>query len=429
MTMKYKFTNANLVLKGEYQIPGDKSISHRIIIIASLLNGNTIIKNLSLGEDVSHTIKALKLLGVDISQKAGDIEIIGKGLEAEFCGGQKLYLGNSGSSARMLTGLLAPYNIITEINGDKSLNKRPMQRVLEPLSKMGVKFVATNTKTLPLTIIGNSNLSDIDYVMEIASAQVKSALLLAALRKNNITITEPKKSRNHTELMLRYFGADIEIREKYIILNGNKELYAKGEYIVPSDPSSAAFLAVAAILIPGSKIILKNININPTRIGLYIILQKMGAKISFTNQNEKFNEKIADINVEYSENLQSMNVGIDYVPSMIDEYPILAIAAAHAEGVSRFEGLDELKFKESNRLVAIYEQLQQCGIKMNIGDNWLEISGNRDNITMPKNLKTYGDHRIAMSLIILAASIKKDIILDDVSCINTSFPEFFRLFS
>jgi 3-phosphoshikimate 1-carboxyvinyltransferase len=427
--MKFNFGQNDFSLQGEYIVPGDKSISHRIVIIASILNGVTIIKNLSDGEDVKHTINCMKLLGVDISGNFSDLKIVGKGLSHEFTNNNDIYLGNSGSSARMITGLLAGYDVINKISGDNSLNKRPMKRITEPLTKMGAKFLtAKDNNSMPLSIIGNSNLNDINYVMPVASAQVKSALLLAALRKNNITITETTKSRDHTELMLKYFDADIKMIDKNIILNGGKELVAKGEYIVPADPSAAAFLAVAATLIPHSKITIKDVNINPTRIGFYKILQKMGANIIFTNQRNIFNEDIADINVEYNANLTSVHVGIDYVPSMIDEYPILAIAAAHAKGTSRFDGLDELKFKESNRLVAIYEQLKQCGIEMQIGDNWLEIMGS-SNITMPDNFETYQDHRIAMSLIILAAIQKKSVMLNNIDCISTSFPGFIDIFS
>lgn len=415
----------NTPLSGLIKIPGDKSISHRILMLASQIEAVTEIHNLSSSIDVKRTSNILKILGVKITKRADIYRVHGSKLGSNFIAPNKtLYMGNSGTSCRLLMGLLGSHAFTYHIKGDKSLSSRPMRRVMEPLSMMGIDFKSANY-LLPCIMQGKENLSSISYHLAIASAQVKSAILLAAINIVGTTkINGNLKSRDHTELMLDYMGADILIGDNQISINGGKELKSIDKYVVAGDPSSAAFLVVACLCIPGSHIIIRDVNINHYRTGIYDVLIQMGADIKFCNYRVVQNEKIADIEVRYSK-LVGVEISSSVAPSLIDEYPILSVACAHADGVTRILGVGELKYKESNRLEAICSGLTKCGVKVEYGDDWYVIHGTNQNITGDATIRTMGDHRIAMAFTILGMISSNPIVIDEVESIKTSFPEFF----
>ena len=431
--MKIKSNPIQKPLKGSVEIPGDKSISHRSLIIPSISKGKSIISNILESEDVSNTLKALKLLNIKIVKKNKKIIIYGKGFKSLKKPNKKLYFGNSGTTARLMTGLLAGQNFNTKITGDKSLLKRPMGRIINPLLKMGAKFKSTNKK-LPYTILGNPNLKKITYRMPVASSQIKSGIILACLNiKGRTKIIESSITRDHTELMLKNFKANISIvkknSKKIIIINGTKELKATNINI-PGDFSSASFFIVAGLLIKGSKILLKKINLNPTRTGLIKALSKMGANIKISKTKTINGEKIGDISVKYTK-LIGCTLNKKIVPTMIDEYPILAIAAANATSPSKFKGLKELRVKESNRLIAIKENLTKFGIKCHIENNDMTIYPKKNINEIKKDIiiDSKKDHRIAMAFIVFGMLGSKKVIIKDAEFINTSFPTFIKEFN
>ena len=411
-------------INGQPKIPGDKSISHRSIIIPSISNGICEIKNILKSEDVMHTINALKNMGVIIEEDGSILLVHGKGLNSLKKPKNDIYLGNSGTSARLLTGLLSAQNFDSVLTGDNSLSKRPMKRIADPLSKMDAKIFTTNG-SLPIYIKG-SNLISNEIVLKIPSAQIKSGILLASLNTKGTTIiTENKVTRNHTEIMLKSFGADITIKEyenkKILKIKGKKELTSKN-IDVPNDLSSSAFFIVSALINEKSHIILKNINNNPSRNGVILALKKMGAKITLLNERLSNNENICDIEVKSSD-LTGCELGPEFADLMIDEYPILAVAASFASSPSLFRGLKELKVKESDRLRLIFLNLQNCGINCKVEEDNLFIYPSKKYNVNTNIIQTDYDHRIAMAFAIMGTKIGP-LKIQDSDSINTSFPNF-----
>lgn len=425
----------NRPLKGDLIIPGDKSISHRSLIFASLANGKSLIYDILEGEDVVKTAQALRSMGVDIEKRQDGVwEVNGVGICGLLEPKDVLDMGNSGTSTRLLMGLVSAFNFKSFFTGDDSLKKRPMKRVFDPITQIGAQVHSRSNNTLPALIIGTNNPIPLNYTMNVASAQIKSAILLAAINTSGVTtIIEPEKCRDHSEIMMRSLGLDIKSEDiaiegkigTKITFRGNQQFDGK-IFKVPGDISSAAFLIVAALINEGSDIIIRNVGLNPLRDGIVRTLLEMGGDISFLNERLESGEKVADIRVKYSQ-LKGIDVPASYAPSMIDEYPILSIAASFAKGKTRMNGIEELKVKESNRLNAINEGLNICGVKTNIGDDFLEVFGD---FKQPDNLveiKTYMDHRIAMSFLIMGLKLKNGLKIDDSLMINTSFPGFVDL--
>ena len=416
-------------INGTIKIPGDKSISHRSIIIPSISKGISEIKNILMSDDVMHTLDAFKSLGVKIINANNKIIIHGMGLNSLSKAKKNIYLGNSGTSARLLTGLLASQPFITTLEGDKSLTSRPMKRIIDPLKIMGAKF-DNKSGTLPLTIIGNK-LKSSKIEIEIPSAQIKSGLILAAINTKGVSnIVERNITRDHTENMLESFGADIDIKkngsETSIIINGKQELISKN-IDVPSDLSSSAFFIVAALINEGSKISMSNININPTRDGILKALKKMGANINIKNFRTLSGEIVADIDVEYSK-LSGCELDAEMAKLMIDEYPILSVAAAFANGPSLFKGLKELKVKESDRLELIKLNLNNCGCECEVINDDLLIKPSKNYKLLDNNIRTDFDHRIAMAFTVMGSKIG-GLFIEDAESINTSFPNFINIFN
>ncbi len=409
-------------LKGHITVPGDKSISHRALMIGSQTIGKVTITGLLEGEDVLHTADALKKLGVRIDRMSeSHYEVYGVGIGGFTPPKEPLYFGNAGTGSRLMMGLLASYPFETTFTGDASLSKRPMKRVITPLKLCGAQF-KEDRGTLPLTMRGIFPAMPIEYTLPVASAQVKSAALLSGLNiPGHTVVVEPTPTRDHTERMLKYLGADIRVEGTKITLVGKPELKAK-PIQVPADPSSAAFLIAAALMVPGSKLTIGHVCLNPHRTGLFTTLKEMGAKIDYANQRDIAGEPVADIHIEYSK-LKGVTVPADRAPSMIDEYPILAAIAATAEGTTKMLGLEELKVKESNRLKAIFDGLKTCGVDAVMGEDWLEVKGGK----VPgggKPVETHMDHRIAMAFLVLGLTAEKSVTVDDARFIATSFPGF-----
>jgi len=414
-------------INGIAKIPGDKSISHRSIIIPSISKGLTEIKNILKSEDVIRTMNAFKSMGVKIEEKNNNILIYGNGLNSLCKPKEKINLGNSGTSARLLIGLLSAQNFESYLYGDNSLMNRPMDRIINPLKKMGANIHSKNNK-LPITIKG-TKLKNIKYELNIPSAQVKSGITLAALFTDKQTeIIEKHITRNHTEIMLELFDADIDIKKigynNHIIIKGNKQLSSKNINI-PSDLSSAAFFIVAALINNNSKIEIQNTNLNPTRNGFLTAISKMGGKITIKNKKQINGEIIGDLYVEHSI-LKGCKLERNIANLMIDEFPILAVAAAFANSPSIFKGLEELKIKESNRLELIKENLTNCGIYCESKNNELFIDPTKKIDFKSNIIKTNYDHRIAMAFAIMGTKLDKELIILDAESINTSFPSFIK---
>ncbi|MCO5063934.1 MAG: 3-phosphoshikimate 1-carboxyvinyltransferase [Rhizobiaceae bacterium] len=420
-------------LSGTARVPGDKSISHRSFMFGGLASGETRITGLLEGEDVMRTGEAMKAMGAAISRQGDEwvIQGVGNGclLEPE----SPLDFGNAGTGSRLTMGLVGTYDMRTTFIGDASLSKRPMGRVLDPLRLMGVQVVdAMPGDRMPLTLHGPKHAAPIEYRVPMASAQVKSAVLLAGLNAPGITtVIEPVMTRDHTEKMLKGFGADLEVDTdaqgvRYIRIAGQGKL--TGQTIsVPGDPSSAAFPLVAALIVPGSDIVIENVLMNPTRTGLILTLQEMGGNIELLNQRSAGGESVADLRVRSSE-LKGVTVPPGRAPSMIDEYPVLAVAASFAEGETLMEGLDELRVKESDRLAAVARGLEANGVDCTEGKDSLSVRGLPGGKGLGGGLvATHLDHRIAMSFLVMGLAAEKPVAVDDRSMIATSFPEFMDL--
>ena len=425
-----KTSKINNGLKGIVDIPGDKSISHRSIIIPSISKGTAEITNILKSEDVLNTIDAFKKMGVNIESKSNKIIIKGKGLSSLIKPKNDIYLGNSGTSARLLIGLLSNQNFETNLTGDKSLSSRPMKRIIEPLKSMGAN-ISSNNGNLPINIKGK-NLKKIKYEIPVPSAQVKSGIILAALNtEGESEIIENTITRDHTEIMLKSFGADINIirenESKIIKIKGKKELESKN-IVIPSDLSSSAFFIVASLINQNSLLKLKNININPTRDGILRALDLMGGNIKIENKRFINHELIADIEVK-SSNLKGCELNKNMAKLMIDEYPILSVAASFASSPSIFRGLKELKIKESDRLELIRINLENCGVKCKVIEDDLFIYPQKNYSIKNNIIRTDYDHRIAMSFAVFGTKIKDELIIEDSESINTSFPNFLKKFN
>ncbi len=426
-------------LSGEATVPGDKSISHRALIMGALSVGKTAITGLLTGDDVLRTAHTMAALGAGVEEAAGPDgksvwTVQGRGIGGLSAPQDVLDMGNSGTGARLISGLLSAYPFTSVLTGDASLRRRPMDRIIKPLSATGAKFNTSEGGRLPMTITGASLPLPLAYDSPVASAQVKSAVLLAGLHAPGLTtVTEPSASRDHTERMFRYFGVEVEVGPapgmgagayKASII-GQPELTGR-PVTVPGDPSSAAFLVVAALIVPGSHLIIRNVGVNPLRTGLFTTLQEMGADVAFLNPREEAGEPVADLEIKSSA-LKGIVVPAARAPSMIDEYPILAVAAAFAEGETRMEGLGELRVKESDRLTVMEKNLAACGVSARVSGDALIVRGGapegNTTVTIPVNL----DHRIAMSFLVLGMAGNRPIAVDDSSAIGTSFPGFIPL--
>ncbi len=421
-------------LRGRIRVPGDKSISHRALMLASQALGTTTIHGLLEGEDVLHTAAALRALGVDITKhEDGSWSVKGVGIGGLQAPGVALDMGNAGTGARLMMGLCAPYPYEITFTGDASLSKRPMERVMAPLREMGARFTAQEGGRLPITMTGAKMPMPIEYTMPVASAQVKSAILLAAINTPGVTIIHEKEAtRDHSERMLSYFGIPVTSEKQpggstKIALRGQpKQTFMTRAFRVPGDPSSAAFPLVAALITPGSEVTVEEVCLNPLRTGLFTTLREMGADLTIHNEREIGGEPVGDITARHSR-LRAVEVAETRAPSMIDEYPILAMAAAVAEGRSVFRGLAELRVKESNRLAAIIAGLHQVGVEaVEDGDN-LILYGRGQPPAGGGTITSHYDHRIAMSFLVLGLVAARPITVDDGRAIATSFPDFITL--
>lgn len=419
-------------LRGNIRIPGDKSISHRSFMFGALASGETRITGLLEGEDVLHTGNAMQAMGALIRKEDDTWIIQGTGNGCLLQPDQPLDFGNAGTGARLIMGLVGTYDMETTFIGDTSLSKRPMGRVLDPLRLMGVQVNAAQGGRLPVILHGPRTAAPITYRVPMPSAQVKSAVLLAGLNTPGITtVIEPVITRDHTEKMLRGFGADLEVEvtvsgERTIRLAGQGSL--KGQIIdVPGDPSSAAFPLVAALLVPGSDITIHNVLMNPTRIGLFFTLQEMGADITLLNERITGGEHVADLRVRSSQ-LKGIRVPPERAPSMIDEYPVLSVAAAFAEGKTVMTGIEELRVKESDRLAAVAAGLKANHIPCKEGADYLIIEGHPPGKGFGGGtVATHLDHRIAMSFLVMGLATEHGVTIDDSTMIATSFPQFINL--
>jgi 3-phosphoshikimate 1-carboxyvinyltransferase len=422
-------------LSGTVRIPGDKSISHRSLMLGGLASGETRISGLLEGEDVLHTGRAMQAMGAKIRKDGEQWIVNGSGNGALLAPEAPLDFGNAGTGVRLAMGLVGVYDFESAFVGDASLSKRPMGRVLDPLREMGVQVTAGEGDRLPVTLRGPRTPSPISYRVPMASAQVKSAVLLAGLNAPGITtVIEPVATRDHTERMLQGFGAGLSVETdgdgvRTIRLEGRGKL--TGQVIdVPGDPSSTAFPLVAALIVPGSDVTIRNVLMNPTRTGLILTLQEMGADIEMLNARLAGGEDVADLRARHSD-LRGVTVPPERAPSMIDEYPVLAVAACFAEGTTTMAGLEELRVKESDRLSAVADGLKLNGADCDEGRDCLVVRGRPGGKGLGSaaggQVTTYLDHRIAMSFLVMGLASEHPVTVDDATMIATSFPEFMDL--
>ena len=417
-------------IKGTYFPPGDKSISHRILILAGQAIGKSKISNLLEGEDVINTLNAMKLLGVQIIKKEKKFYVFGIPPGGLIQPNKTINFGNSGTGIRLISGLISSNNIEANLIGDKSLSTRPMKRVTDHLSRIGAKIKMKKNTYPPIQIKGTSNAIPLNFNIIIPSAQIKSAIMLSALNTNGtVKIKEFKSTRDHTENMLKSMGYNIKVKEtnkyRFIEMKNNKELKSI-TYNVPGDPSSAAFFITAACMKPGSKLIVKNILFNKTRIGFIKTLKAMGGNIKITSKRKINDELIVDLKINQNKILKSTTLTPEEIPLQIDEIPILSIAASFAKGLTIFKGLKELTVKESNRLLLIHENLKRIGVVSRIKNYDLYIYGNPDFKDGGAVIRHDDDHRIFMSFFIANIICKKNNIIEDKSCVKTSYPTFFK---
>ena len=418
-------------LSGQAGVAGDKSISHRALMFGALAVGTTDITGLLEGEDVLRTAAAMRALGAEVEQLApGQWRVSGRGVGGLTEPADVLDMGNSGTAARLLLGLLSGHPLFAVMTGDASLRRRPMKRVTDPLSATGAQFWTREGGRLPLAVRGATDPLPLDYRLPVASAQVKSACLLAGLCAPGITrVVEPEPTRDHTENMLRHFGAVVAVEDtaegRVVRLDGQPELKA-APISVPGDPSSASFPLVAALLVPGSRISLTQIGLNPLRTGLFTTLREMGAALKIENARIEGGEAVGDIIGEYTA-LKAVDVPPGRAPSMIDEYPILAVAASFAQGTTRMRGLAELRVKESDRLAATAALLEANGAKVSIEGDDLLVHGTGAPPAGGGLVTTHMDHRIAMAALVMGLATQSPVTVDDASFIDTSFPGFAAL--
>lgn len=424
--MRNKLVDKNTMgLKGEITIPADKSISHRAVMFSSLAKGQSVIENFSKGADCLSTLSVFKLLGVDAEFQGEKTLIINScGL---FAPKTELYCGNSGTTMRLMSGILAGQNFDSILTGDESLSKRPMARVIEPLRLMGANINGEekaindkNVTTAPLKIIG-TRLKGIDYVSKLASAQVKSCILLAGLfAEGKTSFVEPHISRNHTELMLEYLGANISCDKNKTTVE-KSQLQPKTISVV-GDISSAAFFIVAGLIVKGSDIILKNVGLNPTRTGILDVVQKMGGNVEILDEKTVSNELVGDLRVKYS-NLSGCTIEGDMIPRLIDELPVIAVLATQAEGTTVIKDASDLRNKESDRIKAVVAELKKIGASIEETPDGFIIEG-KGKLAGGATVETYHDHRLAMSLYVAGLICEKPVLINEFDWVNISFPEF-----
>ncbi len=412
-------------LKGEIVLPGDKSISHRSVLFAAIAEGDTVIKGFLTGEDTINTAKAVQSLGIAVEGiGSGSLIVHGKGLDGLREPSDILDLGNAGTGMRLLAGLLAGQDFFSVLTGDQYLRKRPMARIVDPLRLMGAVIDGrAGGRMAPLAIRGAGGRTQaIDFVSPVASAQVKSALLLAGLYGEGVTsISEPSKSRDHTERMLRFFGVEVKEKGMLVALRGRQVLRPRGQIEIPSDISSAAFFLVASSIVPGSNLLIRNVGVNPTRTGIIDILQAMGADITLENRREQAGEPVADIRVRYRK-LRAARIGGDLIPRAIDEIPVLSVAASCAEGTTTISDAAELRVKESDRIATIAVELRRMGVAVRELPDGMAITG-ADSLNGAV-CESHGDHRIAMSMAVAGLAARTDSVIRDAGWIDTSFPGF-----
>ncbi len=420
-------------LSGVAEVPGDKSISHRSLILGALAVGETRISGLLEGQDVLDTARAMRAFGAEVvDHGGGNWSVHGMGVGGFAEPDQVIDCGNSGTSVRLIMGAMATSPITATFTGDASLNRRPMARVTDPLEMFGARAVGRSGGRLPMTIVGAFDPVPLRYELPVASAQVKSAVLLAGLNAPGETVViERTPTRDHTERMLAGFGARIAVEEgaagRVITLTGQPELQPQ-EIVVPRDPSSAAFPVCAALIVPGSDVLVPGIGLNPTRAGLFATLREMGADLTYENERDEGGEPVADLRARFSPDMEGIEVPPERAASMIDEYPILSVVAANARGVTVMRGVKELRVKESDRIDAMARGLRANGIDVAEGEDWWSVEGHgAGGVPGGAEVETRLDHRIAMSFLVLGMAARAAVSLDDGAPIATSFPTFRKL--
>ena len=412
-------------LKGEIYVPGDKSISHRAIMFSSIAKGNTLIKGFLKAEDTMSTVKCFENMGVEILLKKEDVLVKGVGKYGLNAPTQILNVGNSGTTMRLISGILAGQKFESNLDGDNSIRKRPMKRIIDPLSQMGAVFEAQGGNFAPFKIKGRE-LQGITYDMPIASAQVKSAIILAGLyAKGETKIIETIKTRDHTERMLKSMGVDLKVDKNQIVVK-NSDLYTADEILVPRDISSGASFMVAASILKGSEIILKDMILNETRSGILEVMKNMGAKLEILDEKLVCNEKIGDVKVSYSKELHGCDISSDIIPSLIDEIPIIALLASQAEGITKIRGASELRVKESDRIKTTVSNLRLMGVDIEELEDGMIIKG-KTNLKASSELKAGLDHRIGMMLSIASLLEGQNSKISGLDSVKTSFPNFFEI--
>jgi len=415
-------------LCGEISLPGDKSISHRVVFIGSIAKGETVGTNFLKAEDTLHTASAMSGMGIDISIKEKDIKISGKGLAGLRKPAKPLYLGNSGTTMRILPGIIAGQNFEATLTGDESLETRPMKRVIDPLTAMGVRIVSKKGNGLAPLVIKPGSIRPAEHLIKVASAQVKSCILFAGLYPQGITaVTEPYASRDHTERMLEFCGAKISKKGLTVSVEGKRELLGK-KFFIPGDISSAAFFIGAASILEGSDVTIREVGLNPTRLGFLNTLLKMGADIAIENKTSAV-EPYGDVRVRKA-NLRGVTIERKDVPFLIDEVPILAVLAAHARGRSVIKGISELRVKETDRIFSMTENMKRMGADIKTEGENLIIEGRiaRNGKRLKRaSIDSFNDHRTAMAMTVAALASDGECNIKNVSSVNTSFPEFFGI--
>jgi 3-phosphoshikimate 1-carboxyvinyltransferase len=412
-------------LKGDITLPGDKSLSHRSVMLAAIADGDTAITGFLTGEDTLNTLRAVRMLGIGVDETGpGVYSVHGRGLDGLSEPSDALDLGNAGTGIRLLAGLLAGQRFFSVLTGDQYLRKRPMGRITEPLRRMGAIIDGREGgKFAPLAIRGaGERTMPIEFTSPVASAQVKSAVLLCGLFADGVTsVTEPSRSRDHTERMLGFFSADVTEEGLRVSVKGRQRLRPKGVLHIPADISSAAFFIVAASIVPGSDITARNVGVNPTRTGILDILAEMGADIAFENRREQAGEPVADIRVRYRK-LRGVRIGGDMIPRTIDEIPVLCVAAAYADGTTIISDARELRVKESDRIAAMAAELGKLGASVRELPDGMEITGK--SALDGGVCESHGDHRVAMSIAVAGLAARGNTTVKDTEWIDTSFPGF-----
>lgn len=413
----------NSKFTGNITVPGDKSITHRALMLGALAEGTTFIKSPLISADTLRTFENMRQLGAEVKRIGDDFEVTSKGHQSLQSPSEILYTGNSGTTTRLLTGLVAGLEQINAvIEGDETIAKRPMDRVVIPLSEMGAKINLKEDKFPPISI-QPAKIKPLEYHMPIASAQVKSAVLFTGLFQDGQTIVhETHPSRNHSEIMMAQFGADIKVSDKTVILNGGQSL-TSSDVVVPGDISSAAFIIVLGLITPGADITINNVSLNDTRAGIIDVVEAMGANITIDEKTTD-GEAFGDIHVKYTKDLKPFSIDGEIIPRLIDEIPILAVLAAFTNGKSIVRGAEELRYKETDRISAVEDELKKFGVDITTFEDGFEVKPGFGIVTANEIFKGYHDHRIIMMLIIMAIATNQEINIDDISAIDVSFPSF-----